>query len=335
MNQPWELPGMLPVSEPRRVAKHRRLQSWFREVQLGADAGSYASYAKLGSWLDPKQVAAQRDLNFLHPGAHEHAERRALEVQAEGGSLEPKRLFHNLLSSMPMCFNLFGAMCDEPGFLPVFQQLFDPEATKVTRIVCEWAPLEEAERLGDRTAFDAVVFYETMAGPRFFGIETKYTESFSPTEYQPSTSNRYAEVTTSSGWFARPDAALEELPRRESNQLWRNCMLAAQLERRGTAGEGAVAVVAMRDDKGAASAVERVHRTLAESDRPRLRSIPIQDILAATDKVSSELSWWTTSFRRRYVETDLPDDPLARRDPLGPVLGRSLEATAAQARADS
>src|SRR6478736_2606003 len=114
---PWDAPGMFPVSDPVRVARYRRHQSWYRSVQLGVPAGAFMSYQALGSWLHEGAVREQRDLNFLHPSAFAHAELRAKEVQLEGGSLQSKRLFHNMLSSMPLCFNLFGAMRSEPEFL--------------------------------------------------------------------------------------------------------------------------------------------------------------------------------------------------------------------------
>jgi len=292
------------------------------------------AYAQLGSWLHPDAVRLQRDLNFLHPAAYQHAEQRSIDVQKEGGSLEPKRLFHNMLSSMPMCFNLFGAMRGEPGFLPVFQRLFDPRANAILDVVCEWTPAEPDDRLGDRTAFDAVVFYETADGPAFFGIETKYTEPFSRKVYQPSEVNRYREVTHESGWFAAPATAIENLQGPASNQLWRNTMLAARLEQCGHHGRGSVAVVALADDPGATKACDIVVPALTDSHVDRLRLVTAQEILAVTEQVVPDLSWWVTSFRRRYVDHSLPGRSAEHggHDPLGPVMGRSIADTATAAR---
>lgn len=333
MQSSWEAPGMLPGAEPARVARYRRLQSWYRAVQLDAPAGKFMSYEALGSWLHEGAVKKQRDLNFLHPSAFDHAEARKDEVRVEGGSLDPKRLFHNMLSSMPLCFNLFGAMRSEPDFLAVFQDLFDKEATSISEIICEWAPPDGDARLGDRTAFDAVVFYEVDGGTRFLGVETKYTESFSPKEYAANESNRYAEVTRDSGWFADPERALLTLKGTKSNQLWRNVMLASQLEQHGSRGDGSVAVVALRNDAAAGKAMEIVGPALSPERQDRLRSVAIEDILDAVDVHAPSLGWWASSFRRRYVDFRLPDDPAASRDPLGPIAGRSISATAGAARA--
>jgi len=47
-------------------------------------------------------------LNFLDQQIAGCVERRARAVQRAGGTLDLDRLRRNLLSSMPLCFNLFG-----------------------------------------------------------------------------------------------------------------------------------------------------------------------------------------------------------------------------------
>ena len=291
----WNSPDLFPAKEPPRVANYRRLQSWYRETVLEAKAGASGNYVELGSYLDEKEVAVNPGLNFLSVEALAHAESRASAVKDEGGSLDPKRLKHNMLSSMPLCFNLFGTMRVEQDFLGVFQQLFDGEATAIKEIVCEWAPQPPSDFLGDRTAFDAIVFYESTTGPRFCGIETKYTEAFSLKEYD---SARYGEVTRTSGWFKDPDTAVALLRGRKSNQLWRNLMLAATVEESRRYGTGWVAVVALADDPGAKAAMDVIEPTL--TDPRRLKFVTIESILDAADAQVS-LSEWSADFRRRYV----------------------------------
>lgn len=330
MSRSWETSGTLPTGESQRVRKYRRLQSWYREVQLRAPAGRSGNYERLGSYLSPAAVAEQRNLNFLHPAAHEHAEKRTVEVQEEGGSLEPTRLFHNMLSSMPMCFNLFGSMRAEyDSFLPVFRSLFDADATRIVDIVCEWAPSDPAARIGDRTAFDAIIRYEAGTDRCFVGVETKYTEPFSLKDYDRP---QYREVTAGSDWFTDDPTAPDRLKQQRSNQLWRDVMLAGQLEQHRSEGRGSVAVVALDDDSGASAALDLVGAEMSPSHRDRLMSVPIERILDATDALSPELTWWTTSFRRRYTAVTLPDSPDATHDVAGPRFERSLAETAAEAR---
>lgn len=291
----WNDPSIFPVNEPARIAKYRRHQSWYRECVLQVGAGKFMSYDHLGSYLDKSLVESDPSLNFLTAEAEAHAVERAAAVKSEGGTLDPVRLRQNLLSSMPLCFNLFGSLRGEPEFLTLFQQVFDPAATQIVDVVCEYAPQPPERFLGDRTAFDAVVFYRTAAGPRFMGIETKYTEPFSATEYETS---RYGEVTSASGWFEAPGSAPRVLKGSKSNQLWRNLMLAASLEIAGLHGQGSVAVVALRDDPGAAKAVKILREHL--TDQRRLVWTPIEALLDAADGVPA-LAEWSLAFRLRYI----------------------------------
>ena len=291
----WDSADLYPSGESGRVARYRRLQSWYREHVLHARPGASGNYPALGSYLDADEVAANPRLNFLSDAALTHAEERITQVKAEGGSLDPVRLKRNMLSSMPMCFNLFGTMRGEPDFVEVFKELFDSAATAITEIVCEWAPRPTSEFLADRTAFDAVVFYETDSGPRFCGVETKYTESFSATEYE---NPRYATVTRGSGWFANPEKALVDLKGPKSNQLWRNVMLAAAVEAQGGHGTGWVAVVALADDPGAESAMRAVGSALTDSNR--LKFVALESILDYAAAQQS-LRDWSADFRQRYV----------------------------------
>ena len=290
----WHVDALFPENEPARVAKYRRLQSWYRERVLRARPGVFMNYEALGSYLHADEVRDRPDLNFLNAAAFAHAEERAAQVKMEGGTLEPTRLRQNLLSSMPLCFNLFGALRGDPEFLDLFREVFDADATRILDVVCEWAPQPPSEYLADRTAFDAVAFYETATGPRFLGIETKYTEPFSAKEYE---SERYAEVTRESGWFSNPERAIAELKGRKSNQLWRNVLLAASVEMRGEHGAGSVAVVALADDSGAAAALEIVTPALEPG---KLRFVSIESILNAADERPA-LTAWSAGFRQRYV----------------------------------
>ena len=334
----WDDPRYQPTGEPARIARYRRLQSWYREVQLGVEPGPYPKRVVdgvarptdklgLGSMLRAEDVAVQPDLNFIDPAAHEHALRRIAEVPGENGTLEAGRLQHNLLSSMPLCFNLFGALGASQRrapFLDLFRLLFDPMATSITDVICEWAPRIEDGNIGDRTAFDAVIFYETCEGPAFLGIETKYTEPFSQAISDLDRRPRYAEVTRSCGWFEDPEGALARLNTRKANQLWRNLLLAAALDAGGSRGRGGVAVVALDGDSGAEAAMEAVTAELRSGESHRMHAVTLEAIVAAVPEVAPSLEGWAERFRRRYLDVGQPDDPAAGADPSGPRFGSVL-----------
>lgn len=175
-----------PMAGGGRVARYRRLQAWYRERQLQVPEAGLWNGKPVASLLPVEAVEAQPTLNFLTPAAYRHAERRIDEVRREGGTLDEDRLRRNLLSSMPLCFNVFGALGTHPAFASLLRTSgIDQDARTVEDVICEWAPRPASHHLGDRSAFDALVRYSAEDGSqRFIGVETKYTETFSPTEYE-------------------------------------------------------------------------------------------------------------------------------------------------------
>ena len=129
--------------------------------------------------------AVRRGLNFLTPGVASYAEERIQGVRRAAGTLDADRLRRNMLSSMPLCFNLFGFLrLHRDLAAQVLGQVLNLDIARlddgdgIAGIEVEWAP-PRARHLGDRTAFDAVVAYRTGDGRRgFLGVETKYTEPF-------------------------------------------------------------------------------------------------------------------------------------------------------------
>lgn len=303
----WDDPGLAVDSDSRRRARYRLLQSWYREVVLGARPGTYSPPGReprpCGSLLHPDDVAARPDLNFLDERIETYVTSRAQQVQAEAGTLEEQRLRHNMLSSMPLCFNLFGMLRAEPDSqLEVVRELFDPEASEVEMIECEWTPRDPASTIHDRTAFDAAIVTRRADGTRHLvGAETKYTEPFSPTRYgapdRRHDAGRYREIHASSGWFD-PDAH-DALTSSATNQLWRNCLLAAAAEQSGEFDSAAVVVVALADDRAAARAVQAT--TGAMIDPARCRSVSLEQIVASCARDPS-LADWADRFEQRYLD---------------------------------
>lgn len=292
----WDAPELQASSDSPRVARYRLQQSWYREHVLNVGPGERPGRRDelVGNTLDPAAVEADRTLNFLNSAAHQAAVRRAREVQEEGGTLEEGRLFHNMLSSMTMCFNLFGAIGELPAFVDIVRSLFDSDAAQIDQVICEINP---TDALGDRTAFDAMIRYRDEAGAaRFVGIETKYTEPFSPKKYD---NDRYQEVTSESNWFV--DGAADALVGSSTNQLWRGLMLASLTEdETGTVGR--YAVVTPADDAAAIAAVARTCKHLTEPEQ-RLRVVTIEQIAdAAAEHGDARLGGWAELFRARYLD---------------------------------
>lgn len=122
---------------------------------------------------------ANAGANFLSPAIREVAEARMREKQ-DHETLDAERLRRDLLSSMPMAFNLFGeASLKENEVSRVrLAQLFGVPASGSSDIIFEWSPdRRSAKYTRDRTAFDvALRLGQAGCARTVVGIETKYHE---------------------------------------------------------------------------------------------------------------------------------------------------------------
>jgi hypothetical protein len=218
-------------------------------------------------------------------------------VLKSSGSLDEKRLRSNLLSSMPMCFNLFGSLRSRRAAAAApLARAFELEIAEITMIEVEWAPPPE-KHLGDRTAFDAYIEYRRTDGQSgFIGVETKYTEPFSP---QPYDRPRYRELTEAAPEVLQPEAA-SALISGKTNQLWRNLLLAISHRNTGEFDFGHVAIVHCDEDQTVRRAVGRLEQYLVDPHAVirRVSFEKIVDELAGAD----ELAEFAGLFSRRYLD---------------------------------
>ena len=296
----WNDPRLAVKTDAARRRNYRLLQSWYRETQLHVAPGRSASGRLVGSMLDVDAAVARPDLNFLDADIAAYVDQRVPEILAAGGTVDANRLRRNLLSSQPLCFNLFGGLRAEPAAAArVLADVLRLPIAEVEEITVEYAPLPAREHLGDRTAFDALVTYRTADGARgFVGVETKYTEPFSPTVYTAEHNPRYAAWTTPEHGF-RMDA-VGKLQRKEVNQLWRNAMLAVSLRSVDEYEHGHVAVLAGDGDKGAAEAIDLLTRELTDPDQ-LIRSATLEHLVTRAG-AEAELASCAGAFRRRYLD---------------------------------
>lgn len=238
------------------------------------------------------EKSAYAGYNFLTPGIFDLAERRI----AEGtGKVEDFRLLHNMLSSQPMCFNLFGELAlDHNLATKLVRALWGEHIARITDVRIEWAPEPVAEYLDDRTAFDAFIEYEMEDGQAgFVGIETKLSESFSPRCYDKPTYRRW--MTADSPW--RADAN-KEVAKTRHNQLWRDHLLAWSLLRhRGSKyKEGGLMVVYHPEDCRCGRVLEGYRALLR--DTATFSSFDLAEVVSAWKPLAGE---WLLKFEQRYL----------------------------------
>ena len=172
-------PDGLPVESDSLFQRRlRQLQSIWRDESLhpiGAHGG-----AGLGSSLE-MPFAEESLANYLTPTIRSVVRSEVIDKAHSQRKLYSRpRIFNDLLSSQPLCFNLFGELkANLEVASAVGRDLWPDRVTEVTSIEFEWSPGRgDARYLGNRSAFDVVIFHNTPRdGNGFIGIEVKYHEN--------------------------------------------------------------------------------------------------------------------------------------------------------------
>jgi hypothetical protein len=174
---------------------------------------------------------AQESLaNYLTPTI-QRVVARELAAATDGQVYQVPRIYEHLLSSQPLCFNLFGEMAEDLKLATAVFRRRVPDLERVTAVRFEHSPGRgNPTFLGDGTAHDVFVDYQTRQGARaFVGIEVKYVEDMkaAPARHK----RRYDEVAAVMGEF-RADA-LPDLERSPLEQIWRDHLLAGSILQAG------------------------------------------------------------------------------------------------------
>jgi hypothetical protein len=237
------VPGDEPMTAFKREARYRQSQ-WRTARNL--PVGSHGNTRKRIETGGMKRVFngskltahdAEQGANFLSPTIRSAVEARLAHPE-QYETLSESRLRQDLLSSMPMCFNLFGEVgADQQRARAVVEHLLPGAQPGPVEVKFEWSPARRSSKYTrDRTAFDVALIVGAEGTPRdFVGIETKYHEH-SAKEQNPNskTAERHHDqteflvgVAEDSGVFVEgwQDAVLDT----DLRQIWRDHVLALSM----------------------------------------------------------------------------------------------------------
>jgi hypothetical protein len=286
------------------ASRMRKHQSWYRANELhlpygtGPGPNDTSSY---GNMLTRDDGEAGR--NFLTQEIYEVALDR---IAQGGGVLEKYRLLHNMLSSQPMCFNLFGPLMKDHDLAKNLLATLVPEIiSEVTRVEIEWAPQPATDYLNDRTAFDAFIEYQTedvqLVG---LGIETKLSEPFSQKVYDRPEYRRWMQLPDSP-WS--PDS-WNKVQAVEYNQLWRDHLLAVALRFHPKSKYDRTRLMLVYHPEDINCARDFLnYKNLLRNDDDSMVSISIDQIVDRWLSVvkKDDHKKWLWSFKKRYIDLDL------------------------------
>jgi hypothetical protein len=221
--------GAIPASDKNNhLTKSRMLQGIYRNQKV---ENEYCNYVFQDSGF----------VNFMrNEQLKADAEKELAAIKQRERLTDEKRLFENLLSSQPMAFNIFLPLKwhnFEVGN-SVFKELFPFLNIKhLVDIKMEYVPGDGAGKENrkittDNSCFDVYVEYTNNKNERCgMGIEVKYTESFSQSDYWKETGykkERYINAIEKYALqFAMENA--QDYLQPTYNQLFRNQLLAEEV----------------------------------------------------------------------------------------------------------
>jgi hypothetical protein len=258
-----------------------------------------------------RKFAERTGCNFLTPGIADAVRHRIASPQKHQ-TVDEDRLYGDLLSSMPMCFNLFGPLERKPELAAQAVARWFPDlcpaGAKVT-LIFEWSPGRRDRRwLDDGTAFDVAIFVEHGASKAVIGIETKYHEHAAAVplmqvdkktkEKTPRViKDRYLEVTKKAKLF--DEATLRsDVWAKPLEQLWRDHLLALACAQDPDGWTPARYVLVAPAGNPAWSTASRDYLDICTSAEGTFELRTVEQLLASAE----DLLPHAPSFRARYLD---------------------------------
>jgi hypothetical protein len=221
-------------------------------------------------------------------------------------SIDEFRLFNNMLSSMPMCFNLFAdfrAAVQERHIacVDVLAAIFKTSPISlVDDIVVEMIPQPTCEYIDDKTAWDAAILYQDDRGGKgLASIETKYTDKLGSN--QASKEDKKLKLAEELGLFG--DGWLEWYGPHHFNQVARNLLLTLAYQRKHGIAHAIDYVLAPEADEEALRVVNELKSRLSSKYQTSIEMLPLEVAvkrgLACSDEFFTE---HLNRFWQRYLD---------------------------------
>src|SRR5690554_8150984 len=281
-----------PQSESDNLftAKARKLQSLWRVVnglETGIGPNKKSNYkgipTKYGNIITDGEINGK---NFYFPETFEYAKWR-VQNRLKDETIDSYRLFNNLLSSMPMAFNLFHPLMmlkmDNPTLVDLmFREAFPakPSIYRVQEIGLEFIPTPTEEYIRDKSAMDAFVRYIDKDGNNYLiAIETKYTDSLGTNDafnhvYQ-------LDIMRELDMFTNEAFSNFNLEKTKISQIFRNFILAEQYGKIHKLKKVYSVVMAPAAHPTTKNEIFSLKTHLNEADRGRVFALSLEEFIAA------------------------------------------------------
>lgn len=279
------------------TANARLLQSIWRRCQYGDDILGSSENGKTWGNLLPIDFAIAQKANFLTDRIFHLVQNK---IKSGKGLISEPRIWNNLLSSQPLCFNLFGELSFNKSLATqLFQKLFPNKISEIIDIDFEFQPPEKPHR--DHTAFDVFISYISPTKKKgFIGIEVKYSEDLSakPAEFK----KEYLETALQSNIFKTD--SIEKLKKAPLEQIWRDhllCLAILGSDRAERYDEGFFVFLYPEKNKECFNGVNQYKQTFLnpDSDENKFYSLTLEEVIKVLKEI--ENSKWIADFEDRYL----------------------------------
>lgn len=294
-----------------RVARDAATTAWKLQARLGQarwreTRGFPVGYQPYAGGVGATLVGSRLELafakasaaNFITPAARSAAHDRLANPESHQ-LLDEDRLWADLLSSMPLCFNLFGELHGDNACVRNAVRAWWPGAPEGTwRVRFEHSPgRRDIEYLGNKSAFDAAFVIESPNRSAIIGVETKYHEH-AKREPPPRTAAlaRYIEVTERSEAFV--DDWQARVIGTDLQQIWLDHLLVLSMMQhpRQQCAWGRFVLVYPAANPSFTRAAAEYRAVLKVGDTFEARTI--ESLLMAPNVLSAET---VAAFRERYI----------------------------------
>ena len=279
----------------------RILQSMWRDKK-GYEIGEFKirnGSRLLGSRL-PMPWAKDTLSNYLTQNIKDVVKAEVLDrIKSKGKLYAKPRIFNDLLSSQPLCFNLFGELKKDLSLATrVIESLVPGMVEEVIDIDFEWSPGQSDPKLtGDRSAFDVYVSFTSKTGGKgFIGIEVKYHENL--IGKAATTTDRHHEISRQMNCFDY--GSLKDLEKQPLQQIWRDHMLAGIHKTVNEFEEGFFVFLYPEGNTHCSEAVERYEEYLTNHE-----TFATWTLESVANAIKSETNdQWIDLFIERYLNFD-------------------------------
>ena len=252
----------------------------------------------------------EHGMNFLNRTIFEYARSRVKEKRRDE-TIDTYRLFNNMLSSQPMCFNLFvplRAAARRQFLSRIFQRsLPHLNIERVIKVRVEYVPVPIEEYINDKSAFDAFVEFRANDGNNgCIAIETKYVDKLG----KNSSSDMSTKVCVAKEIGCFTDSGLKRTES-ECPQIARNFLLVEKYGLNNGLTYSHSVVLALRDDAVAVQEVAEFRDLLLPHFKSKIEKVNLEDFVeAVTACVPESEKRWIGDFHRRYLDFEAAERAL-------------------------